>query len=78
MNVTNPPTGQSPIEPFKVDLSKNVPRMLELVKNTKLPDKSAYSSLGSSAGIGLDILKELQREWIADFDWKTEEEDINR
>ncbi|KAJ4172165.1 hypothetical protein NW754_002353 [Fusarium falciforme] len=77
MNVTNPPTGQSLIEPFKVDLSKNVPRMLELVKNTKLPDKSAYSSLGSSAGIDLDVLKELQREWVADFDWKTEEEDIN-
>lgn len=71
-------TGRSPIEPFKIDLSKNVPRMLELVKNTKLPDTCAYSNLGASAGIDLDVLKQLQREWVEDFDWRTEEKDMNK
>ncbi|KAF4955648.1 hypothetical protein FSARC_11796 [Fusarium sarcochroum] len=30
------------IEPFKVDLSKSVPRMLDLVKNTNLPETGFY------------------------------------
>ncbi|KAM0417085.1 hypothetical protein ACHAPT_012923 [Fusarium lateritium] len=73
MTVTN----TSPVKPFKVDLSKNVPRMLDLVRNTKLPDTPAYSGLGASAGIDPNVLKQLQREWIEDFDWKREEEDMN-
>ncbi|RYP64372.1 hypothetical protein DL771_008766 [Monosporascus sp. 5C6A] len=77
MSLINTHAGSGLIEPFKVDLSKNVPRMLDLVKNTKLPDKSVYSSLGPTAGIDLDVLKQLQREWIYDFDWKVEEEDMN-
>ncbi|KAF4983050.1 hypothetical protein FZEAL_1450 [Fusarium zealandicum] len=77
MNVTDTQTGSSLIEPFKIDLSKNVPRMLDLVKNTKLPEKSAYSSLGASAGIDLEVLKQLQSQWVNDFDWKSEEEDMN-
>ncbi|KAJ4315845.1 hypothetical protein N0V84_008179 [Fusarium piperis] len=77
MNLTSTHTGRCLIEPFKVDLSKNVPRMLESVKNTKLPHKSAYSGLGASAGIDLGVLKELQREWIEDFEWRTEEKDMN-
>lgn len=78
MSLTNALAGSGRIEPFKVDLSKNVPRMLDLVKNTKLPEKSVYSQLGASAGIDLDVLKQMQREWIDDFDWKAEEEEMNR
>lgn len=78
MSLTTTLAGPGLIERFKVDLSKNVPRMLDLVKNTKLPEKSVYSHLGASAGIDLDILKQLQKEWIDDFDWKAEEEDMNR
>ncbi|KAL6414184.1 Epoxide hydrolase [Ilyonectria robusta] len=77
MSLTNTLAGSGRIEPFKVDLSKNVPRMLDLVKNTKLPEKSVYSQLGASAGIDLDVLKQMQREWIDDFDWKAEEEEMN-
>ncbi|KAK7213929.1 hypothetical protein V2G26_021107 [Clonostachys chloroleuca] len=65
------------VEPFTVDLSKNVPRMLDLVNNTKLPETSIYSDLGSSAGIDPNVLRELQKQWITDFDWDSEEEQMN-
>ncbi|VUC34859.1 unnamed protein product [Clonostachys rosea] len=74
-NISNTKPGL--VEPLKVDLSKNVPRMLDLVKNTKLPETSIYSSLGSSAGIDLNVLRQLQNEWITNFDWKSEEEQMN-
>ena len=66
------------VEPHKVDLSRYVPRMLDLVKNTKLPETSLYDSLGNTAGIDLKLLKQLQKEWLEDFDWTAEEEEINR
>jgi hypothetical protein len=52
--------------------------MLDLVKNTKLPETSIYSGLGSSAGIDLNVLKQLQKQWATDFDWKSEEAQMNR
>ncbi|KAJ4245815.1 hypothetical protein NW762_013939 [Fusarium torreyae] len=77
MDSTTTITHPSRIEPFKVDLSQYVPRMLNLVKNTKLPETSLYDSLGDTAGIDLKILKQLQREWLENFDWKIEEDDMN-
>lgn len=66
------------LKPFSVNLSKGVPRMLELIKDTKLPDKEEYPGVGSSAGIGLDVVKSLQREWTVDFDWHKEEAKLNK
>lgn len=66
------------LKPFSINLSKGVPRMLEFVKNTKLPDNEEYKGLGSSAGIALDVVKNLQREWTVDFDWNQEEAELNK
>lgn len=66
------------LRPFSINLSRGVPRMLELIKDTKLPDKEEYPGVGSSAGIGLDVVKSLQREWTVDFDWHKEEAKLNK
>lgn len=66
------------LKPFVANLSSEVPRMLELVNQTRLPDQSEYASVPSTAGIGLDVLKHLQREWTNDFDWHREEATINK
>ncbi|KAK0648103.1 Alpha/Beta hydrolase protein [Cercophora newfieldiana] len=66
------------VKPFKVDLSKEVPRMLKLVRDTRLPDKPEYPGLGSSLGIDLDVLKGLKDKWLRGFDWKKEEDAINK
>lgn len=52
--------------------------MLELVRGTELPDKEEYPGVGSSAGIALDVVKSLQREWTVDFDWHKEEAKLNK
>nr|POE88364.1 putative epoxide hydrolase [Quercus suber] len=66
------------VHPFHVDLAKGVPRMLELVRNTRLPGKPEYPGIGASAGIDLALLSQLQNEWLNDFDWQREEAEINR
>ncbi|OIW28330.1 alpha/beta-hydrolase [Coniochaeta ligniaria NRRL 30616] len=66
------------LKPFVVNISKGVPRMLDLVNQTRLPDRPEYAALGSSAGIALDVLKRLQTEWTDDFDWHREETDMNK
>jgi len=52
--------------------------MLDLVKNTVLPEQPEYPGLGSTAGIDLDVLKQLQREWLTTFDWSREEAALNK
>jgi hypothetical protein len=66
------------LKPFSINLSNGAPRMLELVKETRLPDNEEYPGLGSSAGIALDVVKSLQREWTAEFDWDQEEAKLNK
>lgn len=64
--------------PFKVDLNKGVPRMLELVEQNLLPDNEEYHGVGSSFGISLDTLKDFKQEWTSTFDWAREEDAINQ
>ncbi|CAG8270903.1 unnamed protein product [Penicillium salamii] len=66
------------LQPFQIDLSSNLPRMLDLVRTTRLPAQSPYISTGSSAGISLGDLKALQDEWLTTFDWKKEEKSLNK
>lgn len=63
---------------FQVDLSRDVPRMKSLVRDTHLPDRPVYPGLGSSKGIDLDVLKSLRKEWISGFDWEKEQKNMNR
>ncbi|KAI0127599.1 Alpha/Beta hydrolase protein [Xylariales sp. AK1849] len=63
---------------FKMDLTKDVPRMLELVNETRLPRSEEYPGVDSSFGIDLSVLESLQTEWTTDFDWKEQETALNR
>ncbi|KAI5460231.1 Alpha/Beta hydrolase protein [Mariannaea sp. PMI_226] len=66
------------LQPFVINLSREVPRMLNLVKNTRLPDQEEYAGVGSSAGIALDTLKQLQTKWTTTFDWNKEQHALNK
>ncbi len=52
--------------------------MLDLVNQTMLPDEEEYAGVGSSAGIALDTLKQLQAEWTTTFDWNQEQATLNK
>ncbi|KAK6815420.1 hypothetical protein RU639_008701 [Aspergillus parasiticus] len=65
------------LQPFHTDLSSGVPRMLDLIRDTQLPEQFPYSGVGTSLGIGLDDLKELRTKWMTDFDWEKEQNSMN-
>jgi hypothetical protein len=65
------------LRPFTVDLGKHVPHMLDLVKHTHLPKEPEWPGVGGSLGIDLDVLKNLQGEWLHDFDWHKEQASMN-
>ena len=75
--LATPVTKRYAVQPFVVNLSQNVPHMLQLINDTKLPDKPEYPGVGSSFGIDLDVLKCLQSEWLSEFDWQKEQDSIN-
>ncbi|KAK5732448.1 hypothetical protein LTR17_010504 [Elasticomyces elasticus] len=65
------------VRPFRIDLDHGVPRMLDLVREARLPGRPEYPSLGNSAGIDLDVLKGLREEWLNSFDWPKEQASMN-
>ncbi|KAF9881760.1 hypothetical protein CkaCkLH20_00906 [Colletotrichum karsti] len=65
------------LRPFKINLAKDVPRMLNLVRDSRLPEKPQYHGVGSNWGIDLDVLKSLRKQWLEKFNWKKEEESMN-
>lgn len=66
------------VRPFKVDLSNEVPRMLDLIKNTRLPETPEWPGIGNSYGMDLDVLKSLQNEWLHGYSWQNDQSYINR
>lgn len=52
------------LKPFKIDLVENIPRLKSLVNNTRLPDKALCPDASSGKGIELDVLRELQGDWL--------------
>ena len=68
-------SGSFNLRPFTLNLTSEVPHMLDLVNNTRLPDASEYP--GASAGIPLDSLKSLRAEWLTQFDWDKEQLAMN-
>lgn len=63
---------------FTVNLSAGVPRMMDLVRETRLPSNSEFSGLGNSSGIALDVLESLRTQWLEDFNWEHEEVALNK
>ncbi|KAI1127060.1 Alpha/Beta hydrolase protein [Nemania abortiva] len=77
------PKHQFQVEPFEINLSDRVPRMLDLIRNTKLPSAELVAAVDStnqslSTGIPLQTLKDLQEEWVNGFDWDKEQASINK
>jgi hypothetical protein len=66
------------VQSFDVDLSKRLPRMLDLIKNTQLPDKPEYPGVEGSLGLDLDVLKTLKNEWIHEYNWQKDQSYMNR
>lgn len=66
------------LRPFHVNLSENVPHMLDLIRQTHLPGAPEYPDIGASAGIGLDVLKSLQEQWLNGFNWDKEQASMNQ
>ncbi|KAJ7301974.1 Alpha/Beta hydrolase protein [Mycena albidolilacea] len=65
------------LKPFKIDLTGEIPRLRSLVNNTRLPDKALDPDAGQEKGIELDILRELQSDWLKNFDWKVQQTELN-
>ncbi|UKZ74572.1 hypothetical protein TrVFT333_002242 [Trichoderma virens FT-333] len=66
------------LKPFVLNLDSQVPRMLELIKNTQLPASPEYPGLSPDAGIPLSTLKSLRTEWLTQFSWQKEQAAINK
>lgn len=66
------------LHPFQIDLSSRLPRMLDLVRKTRLPAQSSFISTETTAGISLGDLKSFKDEWLTSFDWKIEEKSLNK
>jgi hypothetical protein len=66
------------LQPFHIDLSSRVPRMLDQIKGTQLPAQPVYINTGTSAGISLSLLESFRTEWLTSFDWNREQEDLNK
>ncbi|KAK0619597.1 Alpha/Beta hydrolase protein [Immersiella caudata] len=78
LGIATPVGKPSLVTTFKVNLSDETPRMLKLIKESKLPDEPEYPGIGSTFGIDLDVLKGLKQQWLHDFDWNKQQDEINK
>ncbi|KAJ7832781.1 Alpha/Beta hydrolase protein [Mycena olivaceomarginata] len=62
------------LKPFKIDLAENIPRLKSLVTNTRLPDPTPAQRRGSN----WTSLRELQGDWLTNFDWKAQQAELNQ
>ncbi|KAJ7094243.1 Alpha/Beta hydrolase protein [Mycena crocata] len=65
------------LKPFSVNLGDGIPRLKALVRDTRLPAKPLYPSVGQEKGIELDVLACLRSEWLQNFDWEAQEAQLN-
>ncbi|KAJ6511772.1 Alpha/Beta hydrolase protein [Mycena vulgaris] len=66
------------LKPFKIYLSLEIPRLTDLVRNSRLPEKALYPNAGPEKGIELDFLRELRTEWLDSFDWEAKQTELNQ
>jgi hypothetical protein len=65
------------LQPFRVELSRKVPQMLHKIRETRILNKEEYASVGRSAGIDVETLKQLRHQWLYEFDWDKEQAYLN-
>ncbi|KAF8213735.1 Alpha/Beta hydrolase protein [Mycena galopus ATCC 62051] len=67
------------VQPFKIDLAAGLPHLQTLANNTNLPAEPLYPDAGLEFGIELDLLRDLQTQWVSEgFDWATQEAELNQ
>lgn len=76
-------TGTYSVKPIKIELSERAPRMIDMVKRTRLPAAELQSARDSlnisiSTGVSLSTMNSLQKEWVTSFNWEKEQEFINQ
>ncbi|KAJ7646750.1 Alpha/Beta hydrolase protein [Roridomyces roridus] len=64
------------VQPFKIDLSSDIPRLHSLVNNSRLPAQVLYD-VGQDKGIELDFLAQLKSEWVGSYDWESQQAQLN-
>lgn len=64
------------VHPFQIDLTSRLSHMKDLVQRTQLPSTSVLGSAG--AGVDLSWLKDRQVEWLGKYDWKKEQDALNK
>ncbi|KAJ7468280.1 Alpha/Beta hydrolase protein [Mycena galericulata] len=65
------------VKPFRIDLGSEIPHLVSLVQNTRLPATALYPTAGDDQGLELDVLRELKTDWLEHFDWATQQEELN-
>ena len=71
------PQQKSAPRPFKVDVAASViNRILDRVKNTRLPDRLESPDWGY--GANWTYMKSLSEYWVSQFDWKKAQANLNR
>lgn len=76
-------TTRPKISPFKIDLSRRVPHMIDMIKRTQLPSNELEAAVNSrndstNTGISLSKLESLRSQWLHDFDWEKEQLELNQ
>ncbi|KAL6695663.1 Alpha/Beta hydrolase protein [Trichoderma pleuroticola] len=71
------------VRPVKLDFTRHVPHMLDLIKGTRLPSTELQTAkMGPNntllTGMPLLILQQLHNEWTTSFDWEKEQNSINK
>lgn len=66
------------LQPFEIDLSDRVPRMIRQIQEAHLPQAPVYTDIGTSAGITLSDLKSFRQQWLTGFDWNREQISLNK
>ncbi|KAK7000736.1 epoxide hydrolase domain protein [Favolaschia claudopus] len=65
------------LQPFKVDLAHEFPRLKSLVQNTRLPTKALYPGTPDK-GIQLKTVRDLTTQWTTTFNWEEQQKELNK
>jgi hypothetical protein len=66
------------VQPFPIDLAREIPRLKSLVNNTRLPATALYPNTGPSKGINLERLLNLRTDWLKKYDWEAQQAELNQ
>lgn len=65
------------VRTFEINLDADVPRMLDLVRESRIPDPAGYPSLKADAGLDVKVLARLRTQWLHSYNWTEEQDRMN-